>query len=324
MANKLHYWNRIFQAYLFARTSNLTFWHERPAVNPRARHDRLGPYYMTFADKAAYPGPFDDEGVPRLDYHGRIGVQYNPIAVAQYGLAQLNRFADTEDRAALAKGLTQARWLARSLEPNCRGLPVWMHHFDFDYRETLRAPWYSGLAQGQGLSLLVRAWAETGDDLYTHAARQAFLVMTFDTAHGGVLHPDPDGSVWIEEYLVDPPTHILNGFLWAVWGVRDAILAGINARAEPLFARCVATLERHLHRYDTGLWSVYEQSGTVLPMVASPFYHRLHIVQLRIMFAMTGRAVFQRYADRWEDFAARRLYRGVSLAQKVAFKLLYY
>jgi heparosan-N-sulfate-glucuronate 5-epimerase len=324
MGNRLQYWRRIFHAYLFSRNSNLTFWHERPAVNPRARHDRLGPYYMTFEDKAAYPGPFDSEGVPQLDYHGSIGVQYNPIAVAQYGLAQLNRFAETGDRTALDKGLTQARWLARSLEPNPRGIPVWMHHFDFDYRETLRAPWYSGLAQGQGLSLLVRAWAETGDEVYKQATQDAFMALSLDTGQGGVLHRDPDGSLWIEEYMLDPPTHILNGFLWALWGVRDLALVGADARAEPLFERCIATLERHMHRYDTGLWSLYEQSGTVLPMIASHFYHRLHIVQLRIMFAMTGRAVFQRYADRWEAFAARRFHRTVSLAHKVAFKLLYY
>lgn len=324
MANRLHYWRRILRAYVFSRNSNLTFWHERPAVNPRARHDRLGPYYMTFADKAAYPGPFDGDGVPQLDYHGRIGVQYNPIAVAQYGLAHFNRFADTGDGTALDKGLTQARWLARSLEPNLHGVPVWMHHFDFDYRETLRAPWYSGLAQGQGLSLLARAWAQTGDALYEKALREAFLSLTLETGKGGVLHKDPDGSIWIEEYLLDPPTHILNGFLWALWGVRDVVLANGDPQASALFEECVATLERHLPRYDTGWWSLYEQSGTVLPMIASHFYHRLHIVQLHITFAMTGREVFRRYAERWEGFASRRLHRGASLAQKVAFKLLYY
>jgi len=324
MANRLRYWRRIFRAYVFSRNSNLTFWHECPAVNLHARHDRLGPYYMTFADKAAYPGPFDGDGVPQLDYHGRIGVQYNPIAVAQYGLAHFNRFVNTGDVTALDKALTQARWLARSLEPNSHGVPVWMHHFDFDYRETLRAPWYSGLAQGQGLSLLARAWAETRDGLYEKALERAFLSLTLETGKGGVLHTDADGSIWIEEYLVNPPTHVLNGFLWALWGLRDVALVGADPRAKPLYEGCVATLERHLPRYDTGWWSLYEQSGTVLPMIASHFYHRLHIVQLHITFAMTGREVFWRYAERWEAFASRRLHRGVSLAHKVVFKLLYY
>ena len=54
------------------------------------------------------------------------------------------------------------------------------------------------------------------------------------------------------------------------------------------FLRGVRTLVRNLDRYDLGFWSLYEQSGTRLPMVASPFYHQLHIVQLRIMHRLTG------------------------------------
>ena len=29
-------------------------------------------------------------GIPLLNYHGIIGKQYNPIAIAQYGLGNLN------------------------------------------------------------------------------------------------------------------------------------------------------------------------------------------------------------------------------------------
>ena len=54
----------------------------------------------------------------------------------------------------------------------------------------------------------------------------------------------------------------------------------------------LATLKANLNVYDTGFWSLYEQSGTRLPMVASPFYHRLHIVQLRVMAKLTGDEFF--------------------------------
>ena len=64
------------------RRSQLTFWHETPAEDPSASYDRIGPYYMMFAEKAAYPGPFDPHGVPVLDYRGAIGRQHNPIAIA--------------------------------------------------------------------------------------------------------------------------------------------------------------------------------------------------------------------------------------------------
>jgi hypothetical protein len=317
---KLAYWRRVFQAYVAGGNSHLTFWHERPAANERSRFEALGPYYMTFADKAGYPGPFDERGVPLLDYRGSIGRRYNPIAIAQYGLALQNRGREGDRERFLA----QADWLRDNLERNPKGVRVWNHHFDFEYRETLRSPWYSGLAQGQGISLLARAHAENGDARYLEAMRAAYEAFEREIEDGGVLRRESSGDVWIEEYIVDPPTHILNGFIWALWGVWDYHLSLREARAKDLFERCVATLERNLDRYDTGLWSLYELSGNALPMVASRFYHRLHVVQLEILARMTGRAAFGARARKWAAYAERPLNRGVSLAQKCAFKLLYY
>ena len=118
---------------------------------------------MRFQGKAAYAGPFDGAGVPLLDYRGDIGRQHNPIAIAQYGLARFNRWCNTADDADRAAWLAVAQWLTRELTPNAHGVPVWFHHFDWPYRQLLKAPWYSGLAQGNGLSLLVRAAQATGD-----------------------------------------------------------------------------------------------------------------------------------------------------------------
>ncbi len=143
-------------------------------------------------------------------------------------------------------------------------------------------------------------------------------------AEGGVAFTDESGDLWFEEYIVSPPTHILNGFIWALWGVYDYALATKEAAAQELFARGVRTLLHNLDRYDLGFWSLYEQSGTRLPMVASAFYHRLHIVQLRVMHRLTGEELFARVADRWESYARSRVNRARALGYKSAFKLCYY
>ena len=52
---------------------------------------------MLFAEKADYQGAYDPSGVPQLDYHGHIGLQYNPIAIAQYGLGNYNLCRRTAD-----------------------------------------------------------------------------------------------------------------------------------------------------------------------------------------------------------------------------------
>ena len=86
------YLRRILEVYLFRSRGPLSFWHETPEANLKATYDRPGPYYMVFAGKARYPGPFDDGAIPLLDYRGDIGRQYNPIAIAQYGLACYNLY----------------------------------------------------------------------------------------------------------------------------------------------------------------------------------------------------------------------------------------
>ncbi len=325
LVKRLAYYQRIVSAYVLRRNSQLSFWHEHPEANPRARYDQLGEYYMTFARKADYAGPFDQAGVPLLDYRGQIGPQYNPIAIAQYGLGNYNFLGQGNDpQLRRDRFLAASDWLVKRLALNPQGVWVWNHDFDWEYRETLKAPWYSGLAQGQGISLLVRARRQTGDAKYLEAAERAFTGLLRSTSEGGVLFTDDRGDTWIEEYLVDPPTHILNGMIWACWGVYDYLLATGDAQACDLFDRVIRTLGHNLAAYDLGFWSLYEQSGTRLKMIASPFYHRLHIVQLRILHQMTGQAIFREFADRWESYEQSRTRRLAVLCYKSAFKLCYY
>jgi heparosan-N-sulfate-glucuronate 5-epimerase len=318
------YYRRIAAAYLLGGKSHLTFWHETPSENPDACAGELGGYYMLFAEKADYTGPFDATGIPLLDYRGHIGQQHNPIAIAQYGLGSYSLFRRSGDSARREKFFRVADWLVEHLEENFHRLAVWNHHFDWEYRDTLRAPWYSALAQGQGISLLVRAHKESGAAHYLNAAQSAFAVFQHSVNDGGVTFTDERGDLWFEEYIVSPPTHILNGFIWAAWGVYDYFLATGDTAAKQLFACAVQTLVRNLDRYDLGFWSLYEQSGTRLPMVASPFYHQLHIVQLRIMHRLTGEETFARVADRWENYGRSRSKRTRALCYKSAFKLCYY
>jgi heparosan-N-sulfate-glucuronate 5-epimerase len=321
---RLQYYRRIVTAYLVPGKSHLTFWHELPQANPNASVDQLGEYYMLFAEKADYSGHYDAAGIPLLNYHGQIGLQYNPIAIAQWGLGNYNLSCRSENRKRKEKFLAAADWLCTQLEQNSFGLWVWHHHFDWEYRTPLKAPWYSALAQGQAISLLVRAYQETRTAKYLDAAHCAFATFLKSPQEGGVTLTDAQGNVWFEEYLVSPPTHILNGFIWAAWGVYDYFLATQNPTARRLFDNAVRTLRFNLDRYDLGFWSLYEQSATLLPMIASRFYHRLHIVQLRVMHRLTGDEAFAECANKWEAYARSCFKRTRALGYKSAFKLCYY
>jgi heparosan-N-sulfate-glucuronate 5-epimerase len=279
---------------------------------------------MLFGEKADYAGPHDAAGIPQLNYRGKIGLQHNPIAIAQWGLGNYNLFCHGESEDRKKKFIAASDWLCAHLERNAFGCWVWNHNFNWEYRSMLHAPWYSGLAQGQGVSLLLRAYRATGAASYLDAAEKAFGSFLKSTGDGGVTFTDTRGNTWFEEYVVSPPTHILNGFIWAIWGVYDYFLATESVTARNLFAQAALTLRENLARYDLGFWSLYEQSGTLLPMVASPFYHRLHVIQLRIMHRITGDEVFASYADKWEGYARSRAKRARALCYKSAFKLAYY
>src|SRR4051812_3533721 len=112
----LRYYRRIFSAYLLGGDSHLSFWHETPAENPNASANELGEYYMLFAEKADYAAAFDSSGIPQLDYHGHISLQYNPIAIAQYALGNYNLWKRNADPARWANFSLIADWLSSHLE----------------------------------------------------------------------------------------------------------------------------------------------------------------------------------------------------------------
>lgn len=324
---KLSYYRRIFSAYLTKKNSQLTFWHGQTHINWSAfnfSETGISEYYMFFYQKANYIGPFDNGGIPLLNYHGKIGNQYNPIAIAQYGLGNYNLYKRTQNNIYYEKFAKAADWLINNIEKNKYGIYVWNHKFDWEYFKTLKAPWYSALAQGQGISLLVRAFIETKEDKYLSVAKKAFEALIKEIKEGGVLYVDRLGNRWLEEYLVEPPSHVLNGFIWALWGVYDYFLATKEQEAYNLYQNCLKTLNENLHRYDNGYWSLYDLSNNWLKTIASPFYHKLHVVQLNILYELTGYNIFIEYSKKWYDYQKKKINILKAISYKSVFKLLFY
>lgn len=320
----LNYLRRIIPAYILKKNSQLTFWHGTPEINENASPYELGEYYMRFVYKANYKGPFDEKGTPMLDYKGKIRKQYNPIAIAQYGLGNYNLYKKTKNYIYNEKFIQMANWLLNNIEKNKYGIFVWNHKFDWEYFQTLKAPWYSALAQGQGISLLMRAFIETKEDKYLLTANKAFEALIKEIKNGGTLFIDKNKNWWLEEYLVEPPSHVLNGFIWALWGVYDYFLVTKEKKAFNLYENCLKTLNENLYRYDIGYWSLYDLSNNRLRTIASHFYHNLHIVQLNIMYKLTGNNIFFEYSKKWDDYKGKKINIWKSICYKSLFKLLYY
>jgi len=109
-----------------------------------------------------------------------------------------------------------------------------------------------------------------------------------------------------------------------MWGVYDYFLHTKDLEADRLFEEAVKTLRDNLSGFDAGFWSLYEHSGTYMKMLASPFYHNLHIIQLKVMHRLTDDPIFEHFVTKWDAYRKNLFKRNVALVYKVIFKLLYY
>lgn len=322
----INYYKRILAAYLInKKKSNLSFWHTKLKINRRENIDQLANYYLDYTPKTLYPGPFDKKEVPMLNYFGNIGIQYNPDAIAQYAIGYFEKYLKNRDNAYKEIFLKQADWFVNNLRERDNDIGVWEYNFDFEYFKKIKKPWYTSLGQGHGISVLVRAYLLTKKAIYIDTAKKAFLSFKYPIdVNGGVKYIDENGCVWFEEVIMKPSTHILNGFIWALWGIYDYWLATKDVIAKNLFDEGVKTLKKNLYRYDNGFWSTYDLAKTKLRGIASWYYHNLHIVQLKVIYKLTNEKIFLEYSEKWEKYQKNFFFRTLAFVYKAIFKVFYY
>ena len=99
---------------------------------------------------------------------------------------------------------------------------------------------------------------------------------------------------------MEPAGHVLNGAIYALWGVLDFARVTGDPGAWRIWRDGANTVARHLEAFDTGFWSRYELA---VPELVSVHYHKnIHIPQLEVMHALTGEPVFKLVALRWQRY----------------------
>jgi hypothetical protein len=281
-------------------------------------------YYLDFSEKLKYKGPFDKNGIPLLDYKGDIGIRYNPCAIAQYGLGALSHFAKTKSEDSFKKFLSVAEWLSENLKKLSEKKDVYSWLYDFDIEAySVKAPWQSALSQGQGISLLVRVHKITGIQKFAMKAEQAFQSFLINVENGGVRRELNNGVIF-EEVPSSKPSCILDGFIFSLFGLMDLYVFGANPKAKEQSDAGSETLEKILPQYDMKFWSRADLYRDKPKMIASTFYHKLHIDQLNTLYRVTGRSIFKDYSERWNAYLESKLFLSAAVIYKALFKLLYY
>ena len=170
--------------------------------------------------------------------------------------------------------------------------------------------WYSAMGQGQAISLLSRVYQYTKDDRYLDAALKATIVFSRKSLENGVK-ADLFGMPWYEEYPTQPPSFVLNGFMFSLFGLYDLWkIAGDmrGANAKQLFLEGFKTLENMIPLYDNGHGTYYDLRHISMPGIspnrARWQYHRVHLEQLTALLSIRESKILDEVLKRWVGYVS--------------------
>lgn len=230
---------------------------------------------------------------------------YFSIEIFQYGLGAYDLFLLNNDKKMLTKVKAAADWAVNNQQED----GSWR---TFAYENPSHP--YSSMAQGEGISLLLRAYLELEERKYLDTVKKAIKFMLLPIDKGGTTKYEGE-DVYFYECTDDPL--ILNGWIFSLWGVVDYCKYFNDSEVKNILERTLKTLERKLSDYDIGYWSMYEDGMRI----SSPFYHKLHIAQLNIMYELTGKDVYKTYADKFEKYQSNKIYKNIAFVRKAMQKI---
>jgi hypothetical protein len=247
----------------------------------------------------------------------------HPVRQAQDGLSALESFRISKDSRYLAQAELDGQRLLDRLVQRGSGI-FFPYPFDFALHSRsatmIRAPWYSGMAQGQALSLFSRLAVVTRRHSWRVAADAVFASLLLppdpqNTSLPFVSWVDSDKHLWLEEYAQQPLTRAdrtFNGHIFATFGVWDYYRISQDPRAAEIFAGALENVRYQVNR------------GWRLPSWISRYclthqqldakYHQIHVGQLRTLHAITASSDWSVWSDRFrDDYPAPRLASTVSI-----------
>jgi hypothetical protein len=156
--------------------------------------------------------------------------------------------------------------------------------------DVMQAPWYSAIAQGAALSLFTRLFKLTKDPAWSRAADRTFESFRTPRNETQPWTAFVDrGRLWFEEYPSQEPEQVLNGHLFALFGVYDYARATKKRAAQDVFDGGATTVRDEVGRFrvpgGSSYYNLRDLGGTLK-------YHDIVVGQLQLLARMTGDRFF--------------------------------
>ncbi|MET9800015.1 D-glucuronyl C5-epimerase family protein [Streptomyces sp. NPDC006368] len=299
-------------------------WRDRPTtwanLSPNTEHT-----YLDSAGVIQYREGWDKPGQDR------------PVTQIQFGLGCVTGYRVETDPDRKALFLTRAKAQAeRLIEKRVESRGAWYFPYPFDYTHgthsgiSYKAPWFSGMAQGEAISLFIQlselAGVTTAERTrYRAAADAAFAsLLRADDAHPWVVNKDASGYLWIQEYPgAEPGTgdYTFNGMIFAMFGLWDYYVATGNQLAAALYDGSAMTMAQYFPRLRNVRWHSYYCHTHRIP---ASTYHQHHINLYRQMHWQTGSPDFAHHQDMLtDDYPSPYLRAGSTIAFAAGTHTLY-
>lgn len=282
-----------------------SIWHVNQDIGKCFAVDSVKGYYNNLTEKVTkMPQLLDSNELPMLNTaNGDVEM---PVAIFQYGLGAYDLYLQTGEEKYLKKFNQSVKWALDHQDEQGRWNTFFYVYPDHPY---------GAMAQGEGASLLLRAYSHEGNIEYLKAAQKAIDFMLLPVNKGGTTIYDNNGVVFTEY------THlpiVMNGWIFAWWGLFDYVLMSHDTDTyKDKMDKSVSTLISYLPRFNSFYWSKYNAAD----IMASPFYHNLHIAQMQAMYALTGEEIFALYAKRWHKQQKNPVCKTLAFVKKAIQKL---
>jgi hypothetical protein len=172
------------------------------------------------------------------------------------------------------------------------GWPAFEYYFKFG---SGKPPWTSSISQGTAVQALARAGQLLADPNLTAFAQSAMAA--FEQPPPAGVRKDTPGGPFYLIYSFAPNELVINAHLQALVGLYDVAQLTGDPRALGLFQQGDAEAQAALPIYDTGAWSMYDQSHE-----SDSSYHNLVTGFLQNLCKRTGTPIYCDTATRFKMY----------------------